>query len=161
LPEILLREVYLPPFQAARDAGVATFMTAFNTLNGVPATGNRFLLHDVLRSEWKYDGLVVSDYEAVTEMVRHGVAAGPRDASREALHAGLDMEMVSTAYFDHLKSLVQSGEVKMPEIDGAVRNILRLKYRLGLFDLPIAAPAEVKPGPQSLAAAERAAIESA
>jgi beta-glucosidase len=161
LPEILLREVYLPPFQAARDAGVATFMTAFNTLNGVPATGNRFLLHDVLRSEWKYDGMVVSDYEAVTEMVRHGVAAGPRDAAREALHAGLDMEMVSTAYVDHLKSLVQSGEVKMPEIDGAVRNILRLKFRLGLFDLPIAKPAEVAPGPQSLGVAERAAIESA
>src|SRR5262249_48217510 len=84
IPENVLREVYLPPFRAARDAGVATFMTAFNALNGVPATGNRFLLRDILRNEWKYDGIVVSDYEAVTEMVRHGYARDARDAARKA-----------------------------------------------------------------------------
>lgn len=161
IPEILLREVYLRPFQAARDAGVATFMTAFNTLNGIPATGNRFLLHDILRSEWNYDGMVVSDYNAVTEMIPHGYAADAADAAREAVTAGVDMEMVSTAYYDHLKSLVASGAVPMADIDGAVRNILRLKFRLGLFDQPIPAPATFTPDEQSFQLAERAALESA
>ena len=161
IPEILLREVYLPPFRAARDAGVATFMTSFNTLNGVPATGNRFLLRQILRSEWKYDGMVVSDYEAVTEMIRHGYARDAREAARKAAVAGVDMEMVSTAYFAHLKSLVQSGEVSIAGIDGAVRNILRLKFRLGLFDQSIPAAKEVVPNAQSLALAERTATESA
>jgi beta-glucosidase len=161
IPEILLREVYLPPFQAARDAGVATFMTAFNTLNGVPATGNRVLLRDILRTEWKYDGVVVSDYEAVTEMIRHGYARDAREAARKAAGAGVDMEMVSTAYFANLKSLVEGGEVSVAEIDGAVRNILRLKFRLGLFDQPIPAAASIVPTPSSLELAQRAAIESA
>jgi len=161
IPEILLREVYLPPFRAARDAGVATFMTSFNTLNGVPATGNRFLLRQILRSEWKYDGVVVSDYEAVTEMIRHGYAADAGDAARKAVNAGVDMEMVSTSYFDHLKSLVDRGEVTTGEIDAAVRNILRLKFRLGLFDQSIPSPVESPPTAASLELAERAANESA
>ena len=161
IPEILLREVYLPPFHAARDAGVATFMTSFNTLNGVPATGNSFLLHRILRDEWKFDGVVVSDYEAVTEMIPHGYAADARDAARKAVNAGVDMEMVSTSYFDHLKSLAGAGEVSMREIDGAVRNILRLKFRLGLFDQSIPQPAEAVPTQESLELAERAASESA
>ncbi len=161
LPEILLREIYLEPFRAAREAGVATFMTSFNTLNGVPATANRFLLRDILRAEWKYDGMVVSDYESVTEMIRHGTARDARDAAREAVTAGVDMEMVSTSYFDHLKSLVETGQVKVADIDSAVRNILRLKFRLGLFDHPIPAPREVAATPGSLEAAERAATESA
>jgi len=134
IPEILLREVYLRPFRAARDAGAGTFMTAFNTLNGVPATGNRFLLHDILRNEWKFDGMTVSDYQAISELVAHGYATGPRDAARKALLAGVDMEMVSTTYFDHLKSLLQANLVSMREVDEAVRNILRLKFRLGLFE---------------------------
>ncbi|MFN7995246.1 MAG: beta-glucosidase BglX [Bryobacteraceae bacterium] len=161
IPEVLLRSVYLKPFQAAREAGVATFMTSFNTLNGVPATSNRFLLHDILRGEWKYDGAVVSDYEAVTETIRHGLAADAGNAARKALHAGVDMEMVSTAYFDHLKELLASGQVDVHEIDDAVRNILRLKFRMGLFDRPPAAPAEARPTPESLAVAERLATESA
>jgi beta-glucosidase len=161
IPEILLREVYLPPFRAARDAGVATFMTSFNTLNGVPATGNRFLLREILRSEWKYDGMVVSDYEAVMEMIRHGYARDAREAARKAAIAGVDMEMVSTAYFDHLRSLAKSGEVSIAEIDGAVRNILRLKFRLGLFDKSIPAAREVVPNAQSLALAAQTAAESA
>jgi beta-glucosidase len=161
IPEVLLREVYLPPFKAARDAGVATFMTAFNTLNGVPATGNPFLLRDILRGEWKYDGMVVSDYNAITEMIPHAYARDPRDAARKAAGAGVDMEMVSTAYFENLQSLVASGEVGMADIDGAVRNILRLKFRLGLFDKPIPAPLNIAPTPSSLALAERAATESA
>jgi beta-glucosidase len=161
IPEILLREVYLPPFHAALDAGVASFMTAFNTLNGVPATGNRFLLRDVLRGEWKYDGVVVSDYEAVTELIRHGYARDASDAAHKAVAAGIDMEMVSTAYFGHLKSLVATGAVSTAQIDTAVRDILRLKFRLGLFDQPIPAPADAAPTAQSLELAERAATESA
>ncbi len=161
IPEILLREVYLQPFRAVREAGVASFMTAFNTLNGVPATGDRFLLRDILRGEWEYDGLVVSDYNAITEMIEHGYARDASEAAREAVTAGVDMEMVSTAYFDHLKPLVASGAVIMAEIDSAVRDILRLKFRLGLFDQAIPAPAEFKPDRQALALAERAAVESA
>jgi beta-glucosidase len=160
IPEILLREVYLPPFRAALDAGVATFMTAFNTLNGVPATGNPFLLRQILRDEWHYDGMVVSDYEAVTEMIRHGYAADAREAARKAINAGVDMEMVSTAYYDHVKSLVERGELKIAEIDNAVRNILRLKFRKGLFDRPIAQPAVAAPTPASLELAQRTAAES-
>ena len=161
IPEILLREVYLRPFYAAREAGAATFMTAFNTLNGIPATGNRFLLRDILRGEWKFAGVVVSDYDAVSEMIAHGYAADTADAAREAVTAGVDMEMVSTAYYDHLKPLVQSGAVSMGDIDGAVRNILRLKFRLGLFEEASVAPAKFTPDAQALELAERAATESA
>ncbi|HXA50596.1 MAG TPA: beta-glucosidase BglX [Candidatus Acidoferrum sp.] len=160
IPEILLREVYFPPFRAALDAGAATFMTAFNTLNGVPATGNAFLFRQVLRDEWRYDGMVVSDYEAVTDMIRHGYAADARDAARKALDAGVDMEMVSTAYFDHLKSLVERGDVTIAEIDGAVRNILRLKFRKGLFDHAMPAPSLASPTSASLEVARRVAVES-
>src|SRR5581483_7814370 len=134
IPEGLLRDVYLPPFHAAISAGAATIMTAFNTLNGVPATGDRFLFRQILRDEWKFNGMVVSDYEAVTNMIPHGYVANARDAARESLRAGVDMEMVSTAYFDHLKGLLASHEVEMKMVDDSVRNILRLKFRLGLFD---------------------------
>lgn len=161
VPEIQLREVYLPPFLAAREAGVASFMTAFNALNGVPATGNRFLLRDILRQEWKYDGLVVSDYTAVPEMIAHGYARDRRDAAEKALTAGVDMEMVSTTYFEHAKDLVQSGAIAMATVDDAVRNILRLKFRLGLFDQAIAPAKEVQPEQAAMDTAERAAIESA
>jgi beta-glucosidase len=161
VPEILLREVYLRPFQAALDAGVATLMTSFNTLNGVPATGNDFLLRRILRGEWQFNGLVVSDYTAVPEMVTHGYAADNADAAREAVNAGVEMEMVSTTYYDHLKPLVEKGAVSMKTIDDAVRHILRLKFELGLFDAPIPAPQTVSPTPESLALAERVAAESA
>ena len=134
ISESQLREVYLPPFRAAVRAGVATFMTSFNALNGVPATGNRFLLETILRKEWGFPGMVVSDYESVLEMVKHGTAADPRRAALQALTAGVDMEMVSTTYFDHLARLVKEGRVSMSAIDAAVRNILRLKFQLGLFE---------------------------
>ena len=160
IPELLLREVYLRPFHAARDAGVATFMTSFNTVNGVPATGNRFLLRRVLRDEWKYDGMVVSDYNAITEMIAHGYALDASDAARKAVSAGVDMEMVSTSYFDHLKSLVQSGKVDPKLIDESVRNILRLKFRLGLFDDRKAGTTPAAPTPEALNTAERLASES-
>jgi beta-glucosidase len=148
IPDILLHEVYLRPFQVARAAGVATFMTGFNALNGVPVTGNSYILRDLLRQQWKFDGMVVSDYTAIPEMIQHGYAADPADAARKAVLAGVDMEMVSTTYYDHLKTLLQKGTVDQKTIDTAVRNILRLKFRLGLFDqlptaqLEPAAPAE-------------------
>ncbi len=160
IPELLLRQVYLPPFRAAANAGVATFMTAFNTLNGVPASGNSLLLQKILRDEWKYGGLVVSDYNAITEMIAHGYAADARDAARKAVNAGVDMEMVSTSYFDNLPSLAESGGVERKTIDAAVRNILRLKFRLGLFDERIPAPAVSRVTPESLALAKRLATES-
>ncbi len=161
IPEILLRDVYLPPFRASLSAGAASLMTAFNTLNGVPATGDPFLLRRILRAEWKFDGLVVSDYQAVSQMVDHGYAADDRDAARESLTAGVDMEMVSTAYHDHLKSLLAAGKVSLQQVDEAVRNILRLKFRLGLFDQPIPAAAQSAVTAESLAVARRLATESA
>jgi beta-glucosidase len=160
VPEILLRSVYFPPFRAAIDAGVATLMTAFNTVNGVPATGNDFLLRQILRGEWRFPGMVVSDYTAIPEMVPHGYAADGADAAREAVNAGIDMEMVSTDYYDHLKSLIAKGAVSIETIDNAVRRILELKFALGLFDEAIPPPRTVSPTPESLALAERAATES-
>ncbi len=134
IPENLLRNVYLKPFLAAREAGAASFMSAFNALNGVPATGNRFTLTEVLRNEWKFDGVVVSDYTAVKELVAHGYAADEKDAALKAIRAGVDMEMVSRTYWDYGKALVESGELDIKAIDEAVRRILRMKFRLGLFD---------------------------
>lgn len=160
VPEILLREVYLPPFKAAVDAGVATVMSAFNTLNGVPATGSDFLLRRILRDEWKFSGVVVSDYNAITEMIPHGYAADAGAAAREALNAGVDMEMVSTAYYDHLKSAIEKGTVSMNAVDNAVRHVLGLKFQLGLFDSPIPSPRTANVTPESLASAERVATES-
>jgi beta-glucosidase len=160
IPEVLLRDVYLPPFRAALAAGAATVMTSFNTVNGVPATGNPYLLRQILRGEWKFNGLVVSDYEAIAEMVPHGYAANASQAAREALHAGVDMEMVSTAYHDNVKSLVASGKVPMQWIDDAVRQVLRLKFRLGLFDEPIPAPRQALVTAESRALAQRLATES-
>lgn len=160
LPEALLREVYLPPFRAASDAGVATFMPGFNALNGVPATGNRFLLQDILRREWKFGGMVVSDYTAIPEMVNHGYAMDTADSARKALLAGVDMEMVSTTYSDHLKDLMRKNLVDRNAIDAAVRNILRLKFRLGLFDQRPPAPAEIRSTSAALETAKMLATES-
>jgi beta-glucosidase len=134
--ERTLREVYFPPFKAAVDAGVGTFMSAFNDLNGVPASANRFTLTDVLRGEWKFNGFVVSDYTSVEELIKHGVAANGADAAREALNAGVDMEMVSRLYNQHGSELIKKHELSERTIDEAVRRILRVKFRLGLFDQP-------------------------
>jgi beta-glucosidase len=160
IPEILLRDVYLRPFRAARDAGVASVMTAFNSLNGAPASGNRFTVHQILRDEWKFDGVVVSDYQSVTEMIQHGYAADPREAALKAVQSGVDMEMVSTSYFDNLKSLVQTGRIGIKSIDDSVRNILRLKFRLGLFDDQTVREGDAKPTIAALDAAKRLASES-
>ncbi len=159
IPEGQLREVYLPPFEAASDAKVATLMPGFNALNGVPATGNLFTLQSILRGEWKFKGMVVTDYTAIPEMIQHGYAADASDAARKALLAGVDMEMVSTTYYDNLKSLVAKGLVDRKAIDAAVRNILRLKFQLGLFDENPPAPVEAAPA-EGLQIAKRLASES-
>jgi beta-glucosidase len=160
IPEIQLRNVYLPPFYAALKAGVATFMTGFNALNGVPVSGNQFTLREILRQEWGFNGLVVSDYTAIPEMIEHGYAADPADAARKALTAGVDMEMVSTTYFDHLKSLVSAGQIDPRYIDDAVRRILRLKFQLGLFDQSLTAKSTPAPEAAKRDIAKRLATES-
>ncbi len=134
--ERTLREVYFPPFKAALDAGAGTFMSAFNDLNGVPASANHFTLTEVLRGEWKFDGIVVSDYTSVEELIKHGVAADGPDAAREALNAGVDMEMVSRLYNKHAAELIRERKLSLQTIDEAVRRVLRIKFRLGLFDKP-------------------------
>jgi beta-glucosidase len=161
IPEGELRDVYLPPFRASLEAGVASLMTAFNALNGVPATGNEFLLRRILRGQWKFNPLVVSDYTAIPEMIAHGYAATARDAARAAVRAGVDLEMVSTTYWDELKPLVRDGTVPVSQIDEAVRNILRLKFRLGLFEQKPARTESVSVTPESRALAQRLATESA
>ncbi|MCM3901701.1 MAG: glycoside hydrolase family 3 C-terminal domain-containing protein, partial [Pyrinomonadaceae bacterium] len=133
-----LRNVYFPPFKAAVEAGVGTFMSAFNSLNGVPASANPFTLTDVLRGEWKFDGFVVSDYTSVEELIKHGVAADGSEAAQEALNAGVDMEMVSRLYNQNGAELLKQRRLTQQTIDEAVRRILRIKFRLGLFDKPYA-----------------------
>jgi beta-glucosidase len=138
MSETTLREVYFPPFKAAVDAGVGTFMSAFNDLNGVPTSANPFTLTQVLRREWKFDGLVVSDYESVKELMNHGLAATESDAAREGLNAGIDLEMVSRLFNKHGAQLLKEGQVSQATIDEAVRRVLRIKFRLGLFEKPYA-----------------------
>ena len=136
--ERTLREIYFPPFKAALDAGVGSFMSAFNDLNGVPTSGNRFTLDTVLRREWKFDGIVVSDYESVKEMINHGFAADEKEAAASGLNAGVDLEMVSRLYNKHGLELVRERRISTAAIDEAVRRILRIKFRLGIFEKPYA-----------------------
>ena len=136
IPDRLLREVYISPFEEAIKAGCASIMTSFNDNNGIPATGNKYLLRDVLRNEWKFDGVVVSDWGSVTEMIKHGFAEDRWDAARIAINAGLDMDMSSKAYIQNMEKLIASGTISETLVDNAVRNILRLKLKLGLFDKP-------------------------
>ena len=136
IPEITLRQVYLPPFKAALDAGAATFMSAFNDLNGTPCTANAFLFTQVLRHEWGFKGFVVSDWTAVRELLAHGVAADDVEAGRIAFNAGVDIDMESRIYGPQLGALLKSGAVSMARLDEAVSAILAAKFRLGLFDDP-------------------------
>jgi beta-glucosidase len=133
-----LWNVYLPPFHAAVEAGAGSVMSAYMDLNGVPATGNRFLLHDVLREKWGFRGFVVSDWNSVESLATHGFAADPSDAAVRAINAGVDMEMTSHVFRDYLPAAVKNGSVKESTIDDAVRDILKMKYRLGLFSQPYA-----------------------
>ncbi len=140
ISEPILRNVVLKPFKAAKDAGALTFMSAFNDLNGVPTSGNEFTLRQILRKEWKYDGMVVSDWGSVTEMISHGYCADEKEAALKAITAGVDMEMSGSSYSNHLKSLLDEGKVNQTMIDEAVKNILRLKFKLGLFENPYIDP---------------------
>ncbi|MDY0252794.1 MAG: glycoside hydrolase family 3 N-terminal domain-containing protein [Tenuifilaceae bacterium] len=136
MSEIELRNTYLPPFKAAINEGVATFMTAFNELFGVPATGSKYLLTDVLRGEWKFKGFVVTDYTSIKEMIPHGFAKDEKHAGELAINAGVDLDMQSGIFNNHLKNSIDEGKVSIKTIDNAVRRILNLKYELGLFEDP-------------------------
>ncbi len=131
-----LWEIYLPPFKAAADAGVGTFMNSFNDLNGIPATGNSYLQRDVLKGAWKFKGFVVSDWGSIGEMINHGYAKDNYEAAQEAITAGSDMDMESRSYINNLAKLVADKKVPVTLIDDAVRRILRKKFELGLFDDP-------------------------
>lgn len=132
----MLWETYLPPFKAAVDAGAGTFMNSFNDLNGIPATGNAYLMRDILKGKWNFSGFVVSDWGSVGEMINHGSVKDPADAARSAIMAGSDMDMESRCYISSLEKLVTDGTVPMAVVDDAVRRILTKKFELGLFDDP-------------------------
>lgn len=165
IPEEQMWNVYLPPFQAAREAGVATFMAAYMDLNDIPATGNKFLLQDVLRQAWRFDGFVVSDAFSVRDLATHGFARDAKDAAFRAFTAGVNMDMASGTYLSHLPALVKEGKVPVAAIDAAVRPILAAKYALGLFERPYVDEARAKqvvamPGNRQAArdAARRSAV---
>jgi beta-glucosidase len=161
--EYTLRSIYFPPFKAAIDEGVGTFMSAFNDLNGVPSTGNPFTLTKVLRGEWKFEGFVVSDYNAVSELINHGAAADGKDAAQQAIRAGVDMEMVSRLFNQYGAALLNANKLSQATIDEAVRRILRIKFRLGLFDRPYVDELHERSSiltPANLAAAREVAARS-
>lgn len=165
VPQILLRNVYLPPFHAMCTAGVGAVMPALTTLNGVPATADKAMLTDVLRKRWGYRGVVVSDFDAIPEMQKMGVAASPKDAVRLAFEAGTDIDLHSGLYMKYLPELVRSGVIPMSRVNAAVRRVLEAKYRLGLFQDPYRYDnaqryKQVILSPQHRALARRAARES-
>lgn len=162
IPENELRNVYLPPFKAIADSGVATFMASFSDLNGVPATGNDWLLTDVLRDEWNYPGPVVSDWEAVPQLITHGFAFDSYDAASKACSAGIDIEMASDCYLKHLKRLLSNNVISIEKIDSIVKRILTLKFNLGLFESAITSPNQQSSilNPHHLSIAKEAAIKS-
>ncbi|WP_269686622.1 beta-glucosidase BglX [Flavobacterium lacustre] len=136
MSERMLWETYLPPFKSALDAGAATFMNSFNDLNGIPATGNKYLQRDILKGKWNFQGFVVSDWGSIGEMVSHGYSKDNKEAALQAITAGSDMDMESNAYRYHLAELVKEKKVSITLIDDAVKRILRKKFELGLFDDP-------------------------
>jgi beta-glucosidase len=156
-----LHQVYLPPYKAAVEAGAATIMSAFNALNGVPASANPYLLQTVLRDEWGFNGFVVSDYTSVMELVNHGIALDAAVATRKAITAGVDVDMMSHFYDTQLPALVHSGQVPISVVDEAVRRVLRVKFALGLFEHPYARGTEVTTAvPEHLPLVRQAAEES-
>lgn len=134
--EATLQNTILPPFKACVDADVKTFMNSFNDLNGIPATGNKFLQRKILKEDWNFNGFVVSDWGSINEMIAHGYATDSKNAAEIAMNAGSDMDMESYAYVEHLIVLVNEGKVLVSQIDDSARRILRVKYELGLFDNP-------------------------
>ena len=139
-----LHNVYLPPFKAALDEGAATFMTAFNELNGIPATGDKFLLDDILRKEWGFKGFVVTDYTSINEMIPHGYAENLKHAGELAMNAGVDMDMQGGVYKNYMQQSIDEGKIPIERLDESVRAILRIKYKLGLFEDPYRYCDEVK-----------------
>lgn len=162
IPENELRNVYLPPFKAAVDAGVATLMASFSDLDGVPATANRFLMRQVLREEWGFGGFVVSDWASIEQLTVHGFSANKRDAALEAVNAGVNMEMASTTYADHLAELLDDGQIDINQIDEMVAGILRVKFKLGLFENPYTDLSDFPPvaNDDHLATSRQAALQS-
>jgi beta-glucosidase len=163
ISEHRLREIYFPPFKAAIDAGVGTFMSAFNDLNGIPASANPFTLRTVLRDEWGFKGFVVSDWESVAELIRHGVAADGKEAAYQAISAGVDMEMTSRTFIQNIPQLLSEGRLSIKTVDESVRRILRMKFRLGLFEHPYvdeSREAAVLNDPEHIALAKEAEIKS-
>lgn len=136
MSERTFREVYLPPYRAALDAGAATVMTSFNDYDAIPATGSRYLMTDLLRKELGFNGFVVTDYTAINEMVNHGVAEDLKDASRLAVKAGVNMDMVGNGYLKYMKELAEEGKISVREIDDLCAQVLAMKFRLGFFDDP-------------------------
>lgn len=134
LSDEALHNVYLKPFKAAVEENVLTFMTGFNDINGVPASGNKYLLDEVLRGQMKFKGFVVSDWNSITEMINHGYCANEKEAAEKALNAGLNMEMMTTSYEDYVKELLEEGKLEIEQLDDMVRQILRVKFQMGLFD---------------------------
>lgn len=164
ISERALRNTYFPAFKACIDAGALTLMTSFNDVDGVPSTGNSWLLQDVLREEWGFEGMVVTDWNSSGEMVAHGFAEDLKDATRLSINAGVDMDMMSFGYIQYVKELVEEGKIKVETIDNAVRNILRVKFQLGLFENPYVDESlarQVAYAPEHLAAAKQCAVESA
>ncbi len=162
MSDLMLRQVYLPPYQAAIDAGSATVMSSFNSLNSVPQTANPYTLTQILRKEWNFDGFVVSDWGAVGELIPHGVALNNATAAQKAITAGLDMDMESGAYHERLAALVRNNVVPESTVDEAVRRVLRVKFALGIFDHPYVdenrPPYQATPAKRALA--RKAAEES-
>ncbi len=163
LTERQLRNVILPPFEAAVKAGALTLMTSFNDNDGIPSTANSFLLKDILREEWGFGGLVVTDWNSMGEMIAHGYGTDRKEVARLAANAGVDMDMMTFGFLSHLEELVRSGEVKESTINEAVRNILRVKFVLGLFEHPYvdeSVAASVQYAPAHLEAARKTVEES-
>src|SRR4030095_3039847 len=163
ISEHTLRQFYLPPFHAAEEAGAGTFMSAFNSLNGIPASANPFTLKQILRKEWGFKGFVVSDWNSVGEVMAHGIAIDGSTAARKAFLAGVDMDMVSNLYHQNMLKLVQSGKVPQSAIDAGVRRILRVEFAMGLFDRPYTDESKESAAflrPESLAIAKTAATKS-
>jgi beta-glucosidase len=162
IPENELRNVYLPPFRAAIEAGVATVMASFSELDGVPASGNRFLMTQILRDEWQFEGFVVSDWGSIEQLVVHGFAADQKEAAYEGVAAGVNMEMASRAYARHLAGLVEEGRIGLDWLDRMVAAVLRLKMRLGLFSNPFTDPARFPliANMNNLETARKAAVQS-
>lgn len=159
----VLHDVILSPFKACADAGSATFMCSFNDIDGIPSSANRKLLRGILCDRWGWDGLLVSDWNSIGDMLKHGTAADLKEASLQALRAGVDMDMEAHGYTQYIKELIEAGRISEKEIDALVRNVLRLKFRLGLFENPYVDEKNMNRffEKESLAAAQRAAEESA